>query len=161
MAKMKFWWIKQYYNYYSDESIKQITKMDHGNDFIVLYQRLCLLGIEKHSDVLRIQTGKVDEPYTPNDFAKEFWMDEILVEKGLYVLEQFELIHHMEDGSWYLPKLMSMVGKESDRTQRRKNLDAKDARKREQGRLRVQRYREKKRLQSTMAKHLLPKNSKS
>ena len=153
--KMKYWWIKQYYDYYNTEEIKQISKMEHGNDFIVLYQRMCLMGLMKQSDVLRIQTGQVNEPYTASDFAKEFWLDQILVEKGLYVLERYDLIKHLPDGSWYLPRLMNMVGKDSDRTQQRKKLDANTAKKREQTRLRVKKYRDKKRIEATMQKHLL------
>lgn len=151
MSKLKYWWVKQYHNYYKDETIKWLTLQEHGNDFVVLYQKLCLLGLEKQTDILRITIGQIDIPYTATEFSKEFLMDSVLIEKGLYVLEKAGLIEHMENGSWYLPKLKEVVGKDGEKSG--------DDKKRIQARIRKQRERERKKLAKALENSLLPSSS--
>lgn len=145
--KLKYWWFKQYRDYYKDETIKWLTLQEHGNDFVVLYQKLCLLGLEKQSDVLNRTIGKNTIPYTVKDFSKEFLMDSILIEKGLYILTNAGLIVQLENGSWYLPRFKEMVGGGEERTI--------DDHKRELARIRKRRERARKKLAEITEKGLL------
>lgn len=140
MSKLRYSWLKQPRDYYRDETIKWLTLQEHGNDLVVLYQKLCLLCLDKQTDVLRITVGEIDVPYTANDFSKEFLMDSILIEKGLYVLEKMHLIKTLENGSLYIPKFKKMVGSES------RESEAKREHRRELARLRKRKQREREKL---------------
>lgn len=150
--KLKYWWLKTHLDYYEDETIKWLTLQERGNDFAVLYHKLCLFGLRKQSDILCRTIGETKVPYTAEDFSKEFLMDSIIVEKGLYILAKAKLIIQLDNGDWYLPRLKEMVGGEEETIANHK---------RELARIRKRRERARKKLAEAMGKKMLPPGPKA
>ena len=143
MAKKKYYWLKQGLDYYENPAIEWLCKQPNGGNFVVLYQRLCILAVKQGGDTIIRHLPDFDEPYSIQDLATEIKYDINIVTAGMVFLLQMHLVERKPDGAYYIPHLKNMIGKDSDKTQRQKLTAEKLQRRRELTRNRTRKWRER------------------
>lgn len=143
MAKKKYYWLKQGLDYYENPAIEWLCKQPNGGNFVVLYQRLCILAVKQGGDTIIRHLPDFDEPYSIQDLATEIKYDINIVTAGMVFLLQMHLVERRPDGAYYIPHLKNMIGKDSDKTQRQKLTAEKLQRRRELTRNRTRKWRER------------------
>lgn len=78
--KKRFYWIKLKENFFDIETIDWLISQKNGCEYIVLYQKLCLLTANKGGK-LATQVGEMIIPYDVNKIARDtkFDIDTVIV----------------------------------------------------------------------------------
>lgn len=122
-------WIKVSVNLFSDDKIRLIRAMEHGNDFILIWLQLLLLAGRVNRDGFLVITNS-HVPYSEKDMAVMFEAEQDMLHRALMVFESFGMIELLED-TYHITnwgKHQAVDGMEKIR---------------QQGRERTQRYRAK------------------
>ena len=85
MAEVKrYYWIKLKENFFDLETIDWLISQKNGCEYIVLYQKLCLLTANKDGNLL-MQIGEMIIPYDFNKIARDtkFSIDTVIVAKSM------------------------------------------------------------------------------
>ena len=120
MAEQKrFYWIKLKENFFDIETIDWLISQKNGCEYIVLYQKLCLLTANKGGN-LQMQVGEMLIPYDVNKIARDtkFDIDTVIVAMELF--KKIGLIYEQENGVLHIPYVNELVGSESSATERKR-----------------------------------------
>lgn len=115
--KRRYYWIKLKENFFDLETIDWLMSQKNGCEYIVLYQKLCLLTANKGGK-LAMQIGEMIIPYDVNKIARDtkFSVDTVIVAMELF--KKIGLIYEQEDGVLKIPYVEEMVGSETTSAQR-------------------------------------------
>lgn len=140
-------WVKLSTGFLDNRKIKQIRTLPQGDSVVLMWVfLLCLAGKTNDSGCVRF-TDEI--PYTDEMLANEFQMDISVIRMGLEVFQKFGMLEIIDD-------VMFLPG-----WNKYQSVDKLDEM-REKNRLRVARYREKKKLEITDGKeNEKPKKKKS
>ena len=110
--KKRFYWIKLKENFFDLETIDWLISQKNGCEYIVLYQKLCLLTANKGGN-LQIQVGEMLIPYDINKIARDtkFDIDTVIVAMELF--KKIGLIYEQENGVLHIPYVNELVGSET------------------------------------------------
>lgn len=124
--KKRFYWIKLKENFFDLETIDWLISQKNGCEYIVLYQKLCLLTANKGGN-LQMQVGEMLIPYDINKIARDtkFDIDTVIVAMELF--KKIGLIYEQENGVLHIPYVNELVGSESTSAQRMRKSRAKKA----------------------------------
>lgn len=118
MADQKrFYWIKLKENFFDIETIDWLLAQKNGCEYIVLYQKLCLLTANKGGN-LQMQVGEMLIPYDVNKIARDtkFEVDTVIVAMELF--KKIGLIYEQENGVLHIPYVNELVGSETSGAKR-------------------------------------------
>lgn len=116
MAK-KFSWLKLRTTFFNSPEIDWIHEQPNGAEIIYIYLRLCLLAINSDG-VLERKIGPIVMPYTAKKLAEIVSTTAEAMTVALAMFKQIGLIEQGEQGEIIIPKLMEMVGTESESAER-------------------------------------------
>lgn len=118
MAEQKrFYWIKLKENFFDLETIDWLISQKNGCEYIVLYQKLCLLTANKGGN-LQMKVGEMLIPYDINKIARDtkFAVDTVIVAMELF--KKIGLIYEQENGVLHIPYVNELVGSETSGAKR-------------------------------------------
>lgn len=118
MAEQKrFYWIKLKENFFDLETIDWLISQKNGCEYIVLYQKLCLIAANKGGR-LAMTVGEMIIPYDVNKIARDtkFHIDTVVVAMELF--RRIGLIYEESDGVLKIPYVDEIVGSESSSAKR-------------------------------------------
>lgn len=118
MAEQKrFYWIKLKENFFDLETIDWLISQKNGCEYIVLYQKLCLIAANKGGR-LAMTVGEMIIPYDINKIARDtkFHIDTVVVAMELF--RRIGLIYEESDGVLKIPYVNEIVGSESSSAKR-------------------------------------------
>lgn len=113
MENKRFYWIKLYTSFFSEDSVKFLMSQENGSQYITLYLMLCLMAANTKGR-LCMNIGQMIVPYDIDKITLEckyFSRDTITVALGLY--QQMGLIYVQEDGVLAISKFDELVGSET------------------------------------------------
>lgn len=115
--KKRYYWIKLKENFFDLETIDWLISQKNGCEYIVLYQKLCLLTANKGGK-LEMKIGEMIIPYDVNKIARDtkFSVDTVIVAMELF--KKIGLIYEQEDGILKIPYVDEMVGSETSSAKR-------------------------------------------
>lgn len=127
MAERRYYWIKIKSDFFDLPTIDWLQDQKNGCEYIVLYQKLCLLSANSGGELVR-RVGDMVIPYDAKKISEvtRFKFDTVVVAMGLY--KKIGLIVEREDGVFIVAGIGEMVGSETKwaekkRLQRDKGLD--------------------------------------
>lgn len=115
--KKRFYWIKLKENFFNIETIDWLISQNNGCEYILLYQKLCLLSANKNGE-LSMTIGEMIIPYDEAKIAREtkFKIDTVIV--ALELFKRIGLIYEQEDGILKIPYVEELVGSETSSAKR-------------------------------------------
>ena len=115
--KKRFYWIKLKENFFDLETIDWLISQKNGCEYIVLYQKLCLLTANKGGN-LQMKIGEMLIPYDVNKIARDtkFAVDTVIVAMELF--KKVGLIYEQENGVLHIPYVNELVGSETSGAKR-------------------------------------------
>lgn len=124
--KKRYYWIKLKEDFFELETIDWLMSQKNGCEYIVLYQKLCLLTVNK-SGKLESKIGEMIIPYDANKIARDtkFPIDTVIVAMELF--KKIGLIYEQEDGVLRIPYVDEMVGSETSSAKRVREYRQKKA----------------------------------
>lgn len=125
MAK-RYYWIKLRTDFFDLETIDWLISQQNGCEYVVLYQKLCLLTANKGGE-LSSAVGEIIVPYDASKIARDtkFSFDTVVV--ALELFKKIGLIYEQEDGILKIPYVDEVVGSETESAQRVRNHRARKA----------------------------------
>lgn len=122
----KYYWIKLRTDFFDLETIDWLISQKNGCEYVVLYQKLCLLTANKGGE-LSSSVGEILVPYDANKIARDtkFSFDTVVV--ALELFKKIGLIYEQENGILKIPYVADIVGSETDSAQRVRNHRARKA----------------------------------
>lgn len=113
----RYYWIKLKENFFDLETIDWLISQKNGCEYIVLYQKLCLLTANKGGK-LATQIGEMIIPYDVNKISRDtkFSIDTVIVAMELF--KKIGLIYEQDDGILKIPYVDELVGSETSSAKR-------------------------------------------
>lgn len=118
MAEQKrFYWIKLKENFFDLETIDWLISQKNGCEYIVLYQKLCLMSANKGGR-LAMHIGEMIVPYDVNKIARDtkFDIDTVIVAMELF--QKLGLVYEETNGVLKIPYVSEIVGSETSSAKR-------------------------------------------
>lgn len=131
MAEGKYFWLKLKRDFFKRHDIQIIEDMDNGKDYILFYLKLLCESVD-HEGRLRFSE---QVPYNERMLSTITHTNVDIVRSAIDVFVQLGMMEKMDDGTYYMSEVNKMVGSSSQ-----------DEHTRESTRLRVQAYRERKKI---------------
>ena len=112
MADKRYYWIKIKSDFFDLPTIDWLQDQKNGCEYIVLYQKLCLLSANSGGELVR-KVGDMIIPYDVKKIAEvtRFKFDTVVVAMELY--KKIGLIVEREDGVFVVAGIGEMVGSET------------------------------------------------
>lgn len=112
MADKAFWWIKLRTDFFDLPTIDYLISQKNGCEYIVLYQKLCLISSNNDGDLSTV-IGEMIIPYNAEKIARDtkFNLDTVVV--ALELFKNLGLIYVQENGALKIPAVKDMVGSET------------------------------------------------
>ena len=112
MADKRYYWIKIKSDFFDLPTIDWLQDQKNGCEYIVLYQKLCLLSANSGGELVR-KVGDMIIPYDVKKIAEitRFKFDTVIVAMGLY--KKIGLVVEREDGVFVVAGIGEMVGSET------------------------------------------------
>ena len=112
MAERRYYWIKIKSDFFDLPTIDWLQDQKNGCEYIVLYQKLCLLSANSGGELVR-RVGDMVIPYDAKKISEvtRFKFDTVVVAMGLY--KKIGLIVEREDGVFIVAGIGEMVGSET------------------------------------------------
>lgn len=129
MADKRYYWIKLKENFFDLETIDWLVSQKNGCEYIVLYQKLCLLTANKGGKLVS-EVGEMIIPYDTQKIARDtkFSVDTVIVAMELF--KKIGLVYEETDGILQIPAVSEMVGSETAGAERvRKHRQKQDEKK--------------------------------
>lgn len=123
MSDKKFYWLMMPKEFFKRHDIRIIESTPDGHEIILFYLKLMLESID-HNGELRFSE---DIPYNPEMLATITDTDIEIVHKSIKVLEAFKLLEELDNGTYILPKVMSMIKSASDTAEARRQRRCREA----------------------------------
>lgn len=122
----RYYWIKLRTDFFDLETIDWLISQPNGCEYVVLYQKLCLLTANKGGE-LSSTVGEIIVPYDVNKIARDtkFSFDTVIV--ALELFKKIGLIYEQENGILKIPYVTDIVGSETDSAERVRNHRANKA----------------------------------
>lgn len=119
MAK-RYYWIKLRTDFFDLETIDWLVSQPNGCEYVVLYQKLCLLTANKGGE-LASTFGEIIVPYDVNKIARDtkFSFDTVVV--ALELFKKIGLIYEQENGILKIPYVDDVVGSETEYAQKKRD----------------------------------------
>lgn len=113
----RYYWIKLKKDFFDLETIDWLMSQKNGCEYIVLYQKLCLMTAN-NSGILSMQIGEMIIPYDTAKIARDtkFNFDTVVV--AMEIFKRIGLIYEQQDGFLKIPYVDEMVGSETSSAQR-------------------------------------------
>lgn len=113
----RYYWIKLKTDFFDLETIDWLISQKNGCEYVVLYQKLCLLTANKDGE-LASSIGEIIIPYDANKIARDtkFPIDTVIV--ALELFKKIGLIYEQENGILKIPYIADIVGSETDSAER-------------------------------------------
>lgn len=113
----RYYWIKLKTDFFDLETIDWLISQKNGCEYVVLYQKLCLLTANKDGE-LSSAIGEIIIPYDANKIARDtkFPIDTVIV--ALELFKKIGLIYEQENGILKIPYIADIVGSETDSAER-------------------------------------------
>lgn len=161
---MKYQWLKLNLKFYQTPEVEWLLKQDDGCNYVVLYQMLCMLGAADGSGIIIKHIADFTEPYSASDLSDLTHMSASVVKAGLLHLVKLNMITIREDKSIVIPDIKKMVGNENKLKKKTIGHRIEDQAQREkknmQAKIRMRKYRARKKLMEGAKKELLPEAQK-
>lgn len=125
----KFYWLKLKRDFFKRHDMRIIEKMPNGKEYSLFYLKLLCESVD-HNGLLRFSDAI---PYTEDMLATITDTEPEIAKEAIKLFLSLELIEIMEDGTFYMTNIESMLGSSSQ-----------DEHAKESTRLRVKAYRERK-----------------
>ena len=125
----KFYWLKLKRDFFKRHDMRIIEKMPNGKEYSLFYLKLLCESVD-HNGLLRFSDTI---PYTEEMLATITDTNPEIAKEAIELFYRLELIEIMDDGTFYMTNLESMLGSSSQ-----------DEHAKESTRLRVKAYRERK-----------------
>lgn len=132
----RFYWLKLKRDFFKRHDIRIIESMEHGKEYSLFYLKLLCESVD-HDGLLRFSDTI---PYTEEMLATITDTNPEIAKEAIQLFLRLELIEIMDDGTFYMTNLESMMGSSSQ-----------DDHTRESTRLRVKAHRERKEQAKTEA----------
>ena len=112
MSEKRYYWIKLKTDFFDVPTIDWLQDQKNGCEYIVLYQKLCLLSANNGGNLIR-KIGEMVVPYDVKKIAEvtRFKFDTVVVAMELY--KKIGLILEREDGIFSIPGIGEMIGSET------------------------------------------------
>lgn len=123
MPEKRYFWLKLNEHFFNDHRIEYLLKKPGGEGAVIIYQKLLLMGINGEGQVYFFSDRRCDTKY----IATALGVSVAKLRKCLEMLIDMELLVWNEDGSFFLPELICMVGKETGSAQRMRRKRVRDA----------------------------------
>ena len=118
----RFYWLKLQKNFFRQKEIKKLRKIAGGDTYTIIYQEMLLLSVEDE--------GKLFFEGMEDTFAEELALelDETVenVQMTLAYLAKHNLIEKVSEDEYLMSKTQSMVGSQSESTERVRRLRQKN-----------------------------------
>ena len=125
MAKeKKYYWIKLKANFFDLDTIDWLLSQKNGAEYVVLYQKLCLLTANKGGE-MSTEIGEMIVPYNAEKIARDtkFSFDTVVV--ALELFKKIGLIYEQENGILRIPYVQEVVGSETEYAQKKREYRKK------------------------------------
>ena len=113
----RFYWLKLAADFYETDTMDWIQEQENGCSIIVLYQKLCLKSINSAGKLIR-HLGNKTLAYSYNKLAELTKLPLHIVQQGMEMLKNLELIHILQDGTIFVPAVTALTGSETASTRR-------------------------------------------
>lgn len=110
MSDGKYYWLKLKRDFFKRHDIHILNGMEYGREVVLFYIKLMLESID-HEGELRFSERL---PYSNSMLANLTDTPESIVDTSMEVLQDFKLIEIDDNGTIILPKVMEMIGFETD-----------------------------------------------
>ena len=127
VSDKKYYWIKLKKDFFDLDTIDWLSSQKNGCEYIVLYQKLCLLTANSNGRMVQ-KIGEMIIPYDAYKISRDtkFHIDTVVV--ALELFKKIGLILTEENGILIIPNVENMIGSESKwaekkRVQRTKKED--------------------------------------
>lgn len=117
MAEKRYYWIKLKDNFFDLEAIDWLMTQKNGCEYVVLFQRLCLLTANKNGE-LAISIGDMNVPYDAKKIARDTKFSQGIVSSAMKLYKKIGLICEGENGILKIPIVAEMVGSETASAER-------------------------------------------
>lgn len=116
----RYYWIKLKTDFFDLETIDWLISQKNGCEYVVLYQKLCLLTANKDGE-LSSAIGEIIIPYDANKIARDtkFSIDTVIV--ALELFKKIGLIYEQENGILKIPYIADIVGSETEYAQKKRD----------------------------------------
>lgn len=121
MSDKKYYWLKLKRDFFKRHDIHILNGMEYGREIVLFYIKLMLESID-HEGELRFSEKL---PYSNSMLANLTDTPEQIVETSMEILQDFKLIEIDENGTIILPKVMDMIGFETDWAKKKKEYREK------------------------------------
>ena len=120
----KFYWIKLRTDFFDLETIDWLISQPNGCEYVVLYQKLCLITANKGGELFT-EIGEIIIPYDANKIARDtkFPFDTVVV--ALELFKKTGLIYEQENGVLKIPYVEEVVGSETESAKRVRDYRAR------------------------------------
>lgn len=124
--KKRYYWIKLKEDFFDLETIDWLMSQKSGCEYVVLYQKLCLLTVNKGGK-LEAKIGEMIIPYDVNKIARDtkFPINTVIVAMELF--KKIGLIYEQDNGVLKIPYVNEMVGSETASAKRVREYRQKKA----------------------------------
>ena len=106
----KYYWLKLKKDFFKRHDITILEGLPQGKELVLLYLKLMTESID-HEGRLRFSE---EIPYTPSMLASLTHSNPEFTEHALSIFESFELVVKEEDDTFFLPKVVQMIGSAAD-----------------------------------------------
>lgn len=121
MSDGKYYWLKLKRDFFKRHDIHILNGMEYGREVVLFYIKLMLESID-HEGELRFSERL---PYSNSMLANLTDTPESIVDTSMEVLQDFKLIEIDENGTIILPKVMEMIGFETDWAKKKREYRGK------------------------------------
>lgn len=115
----KYYWIKLKANFFDLETIDWLLSQKNGCEYVVLYQKLCLLTANKGGE-MSMEIGEMIIPYDAGKIARDTKFDFDTVVVALELFKKIGLIYEQDDGILRIPYVEEVVGSETEYAQKKR-----------------------------------------
>ena len=120
----KFYWIRLKDDFFDLETIDWLISQKNGCEYVVLYQKLCLLTANRDGE-MSTKIGDMIVPYDANKIARDtkFSIDTVIV--ALELFKRIGLIYEQDNGVLKIPYVEQIVGSETDYARKKREYREK------------------------------------
>lgn len=115
----KFYWIKLKTNFFDEPEIDYLLEQKNGSDYVVLYQKLCLITANNNGELTR-RIGEIVIPYDDRKISDITNFDVEIVAAAMNLYKQIGLIHIQDNGNLAISNYDNIVGNETKWAEKKK-----------------------------------------
>ncbi len=117
MSAKRYYWIKLKEDFFNLDAIDWLMSQDNGCEYVVLYQKLCLLAANRDG-FLTSKIGDMTVNFDDARISRATGFPKITVQKGMELFEKLGLVSMKYDNELFLPYVHEIVGGEADSASR-------------------------------------------